>query len=216
MKLDTVSMDRAQAYQAYMQYRAAQRREGLSPEDAMLKRGYRQIALGRRLIDLTHVMRTAGVGNDGYPRLAIARADALHVRVEVTREGEAFGTVRFRCGRYRKDERWSFAAGTFTGRLPEHVMRTVGTGTDAWRPMWANAHAIVPSIPVALRPVADRANYAILWEVEAGGWAEENARPLAPHDPALLKHIGGDLYAVLAVWDLTPLERAVIAGTRRS
>lgn len=36
----------------------------------------------------------------------------------------------------------------------------------------------------------------------------------APVDPALLKHIGGDLYAVVATWDLTDLERAVLDGHR--
>jgi hypothetical protein len=36
-------------------------------------------------------------------------------------------------------------------------------------------------------------------------WNEIPAR-----DPALLRHIRGDLWAVLAVWDLTELERAVL------
>lgn len=213
MKLDTVSMDRAQAYQAYMEYRAAQRREGLSPEDAMLKRGYRQLALGHRLIDLTQVMQAAGVGNDGYPRLAVARADARSVLCIIDRAGESYGQVQFHCGRALRDERWTFAGALFTGRLPEYVRTPTPSG---WRHSRAQARAMVPSIPVALRPVRSLTGYTILWEVEPGGWVEENARLNAPRDPALLKHIGGDLYAVLAVWDLTPLERAVIAGTRRS
>jgi hypothetical protein len=50
-------------------------------------------------------------------------------------------------------------------------------------------------------------HYVTLFEVDQ--W-----EPVPPTDPALLKHIAGDLYAVLAVWDLTELERAVIAGTR--
>jgi hypothetical protein len=44
-------------------------------------------------------------------------------------------------------------------------------------------------------------------------------RPPAPVDPALLRHIGGDLYAVdlyavVVTWDLTEIERAVLALTR--
>ena len=31
----------------------------------------------------------------------------------------------------------------------------------------------------------------------------------------LLKPIGGDLYAVIWQWDLTEVERMIIAGTRR-
>jgi hypothetical protein len=32
-----------------------------------------------------------------------------------------------------------------------------------------------------------------------------------PRDPALLRHIRGDLWVVLAVWDLTDLERLVLS-----
>jgi len=63
---------------------------------------------------------------------------------------------------------------------------------------------MVPPVPPGLRPASAIGNYHVLWEAE---WER-----VAPADPALLKHIGGDLYAVLAVWDLTELERAVLAG----
>lgn len=66
--------------------------------------------------------------------------------------------------------------------------------------------AIVPLIPPGLRPVGDLKNYHVVFEAD---WAK--VAPPAPRDPALLKHIGGDLYAVLAVWDLTDLERAVLS-----
>lgn len=36
--------------------------------------------------------------------------------------------------------------------------------------------------------------------------------PVPPTDPFLLRHLGGTLYVVLAQWDLTPLEKAVLAG----
>lgn len=52
---------------------------------------------------------------------------------------------------------------------------------------------------VAVTPLVD-----ILWEAE---W-----QAVPPKDPALLRHLGGDLYAVVAVWDLTELERAVLGG----
>jgi hypothetical protein len=42
----------------------------------------------------------------------------------------------------------------------------------------------------------------ILWEAE---WQH------VPSDPLLLRHITGPLYAVLASWDLTELERAVLS-----
>jgi hypothetical protein len=68
---------------------------------------------------------------------------------------------------------------------------------------WA---AILPLIPPRLRPPHGLDNYHLLWEAV---WTRPRTRR-APGDPALLKHIGGDLWAVLAVWDLTPLEQAVL------
>jgi hypothetical protein len=42
-----------------------------------------------------------------------------------------------------------------------------------------------------------------LWEAE---W-----RRVAPRDPYLLRHVGGDIWVVLAAWDLTEVERAAMA-----
>jgi hypothetical protein len=36
--------------------------------------------------------------------------------------------------------------------------------------------------------------------------------PTAPVDPLLVRHLQGSLYAIVAAWDLTPLERAVLMG----
>jgi hypothetical protein len=74
-----------------------------------------------------------------------------------------------------------------------------------WTRPWGAARTVVPLIPPKLRPKPRRLRHChILWEVEA--WA-----PVAPRDPALLRHIRGDLWAVLAVWDLTELERMVLS-----
>jgi hypothetical protein len=42
----------------------------------------------------------------------------------------------------------------------------------------------------------------------------EGSTPRPPGDPALLRPIGGDLYAVEAVWDLTELEQLVLSQRR--
>ena len=39
--------------------------------------------------------------------------------------------------------------------------------------------------------------------------------PRPPGDPALLRHVGGDVYAVEAVWELTELEKLVLSGRSR-
>ena len=63
--------------------------------------------------------------------------------------------------------------------------------------------ALVPTVPPRLRPAGNLDSYHVLFEPEWQGDPE-------PADPALLKHIGGDLWAVVATWDLTPLEAAVL------
>ena len=66
---------------------------------------------------------------------------------------------------------------------------------------WKTLKAVVPTIPPDLRPKAKLSNYWILWEAD---WEE------VPTDPMLLRHLGGSMYAVMAQWDLTEVERAVL------
>jgi hypothetical protein len=72
-----------------------------------------------------------------------------------------------------------------------------------------DAATLVPIVPPQLRPKHDLANYHTFWEVEH--WTL-----CPPRDPMLLRHLGGWLYAVLAVWDLTPVERAVLGAPART
>jgi hypothetical protein len=59
-------------------------------------------------------------------------------------------------------------------------------------------------LPPSIKPSeASLKHYHILWEAE---W--ENAPPV---DPYLLRRISANLFVVIASWDLTPLERAVMA-----
>src|SRR5207253_8584714 len=67
--------------------------------------------------------------------------------------------------------------------------------------------AMVPIIPPHLRPADALSNYYILSEAH---WSPE-----PPRDPFLLKRIDGFLFAVLAAWDLTEIERAVLGTIRR-
>jgi hypothetical protein len=84
-------------------------------------------------------------------------------------------------------------------------------------PNRGHGFALVPMIPAAVRltlptGTTDRDSF-ILWEVEE--WADRRIGSRADRDPYLLRHLGGDLWAVLAEWDLTELERAVMAGRAR-
>ncbi len=66
----------------------------------------------------------------------------------------------------------------------------------------------MPLIPPHLRPADAYRNYHILWECNE--W-----RRVAPSDPLLLKHITGHVYAVVAQWDLTEIERAIMNAALR-
>ncbi len=222
MELATIEVPQQVARERFLQYRnqlRTERDEIRRAEDEQIMRAYRAAAKGARLIQLTEVLRAGGTidvpgrtrtWSDDLrrdvvtsttalvPRLAVARADVEKVWTNgIDREGGVrFDYVRDRWSATRSNQRhWSIATGTFP--INEH-------------PSWSTPKvvAMAPNVPPALRPRHHLRNYVVLWEAE---WAQE---PVPPVDPALLQHVGGDLYAVLAVWDLSPLEQAVLAGTR--
>jgi hypothetical protein len=209
MELATIEMERPKARQAFLDYRRAVR-ERHNAEDEAIMRGYRALAAGKQLIRLDETLVAGGTTeilapvrrgekqNVTVPCLAVARATATNVWTWGVDEN---GACEMRSKRELADsnrrDRIRLRAGTFpTGtRDPEAW----------WRP---RLRAIVPNVPPALRPAHSLDGYHVLFEAE---WAVD---PLPPVDPALLKHLAGDLWVVVATWDLTPLERAVLAGTR--
>lgn len=202
MNLEPIAMDRDTAAAAVRAYRIAIRnktagRAALVDRDRQLLRGYRALARGRRLIDLTQAFTAAGTfepderTRDRLPKLAICEADAVRC-VYSTRH-------RIFCADRAMDIRGGGVIGR--GWVRDPLTYTASS--------WRSYEAVVPSVPAALRPANGLAGYHVLWEVDS--WAAIDP----PRDPALLKWIGGGLWAVLAVWDLTELERAVLKGSTR-
>lgn len=214
MNLPTIEMPRSEARKHFLEYRRAVR-ERHNDEDAAIMRGYRELARGHQMLQLTDAMRLGGTTEFTFkerewdhrtkrsemktksitvPRLAIAHADSTAAWTFGVNEN---GAVEIRgkreVGHSNVRDRMHFPNGTFE------------PGRHEWRGV-PRIRAIVPTVPPALRPAHALRNYHILWEAEWG------LDPKAPVDPALLKHMGGDLYAVLAVWDLTEIERAVLGG----
>jgi hypothetical protein len=191
MDLQPMTMERNEARKAFLEYRDAFRRDAQAL-DGELMRGYRALAEGSALIRLTTTIAAGGVDDLGRPRLAIARADER----AITFWRDSRGTLQFETDSRSRaaDRRKTFPVGTlpaWTGPIPQ----------------WHGWLADVPPIPPRYRPSIRLSNYHILWEAV---WRQ--ARTRAALDPALLRHIGGDLYVVLATWDLTPLEQAVLEG----
>lgn len=203
MNLQTIDMDRRAAQSAVRAYRSAIRSSvGPDPRDVAALRGYRQLARGRRLMVLGDVFRAAGLAEFVWTPWNGAQSRAGDVpRLAVC---DATAHVCFYDGRHFTAERdMAIRSGGQVGR------DWVRCPIDAprYRP---TVRAVVPTVPPALRPPGGLGGFHILWEAE---WSL--ARPIPPRDPALVKWLGGELWAVLAVWDLTDLERAILAGAAR-
>ncbi len=188
MNIPVMTIDKAAARKAFLEYRDAVRARH-SKEDEAIMRGYCQMSRGKQLIDLHEVMRATGVDELNRPKLAIVRADARWCFYE------CYSVPQFRA----TDRRFGYGTKSMQVNLPENFFPRL------WQESRRNntLRAVVPIIPPALRPAHALSNYHILWEAE---WE------VVPTDPILLKHVGGALYAVLASWDLTPLERSVLSG----
>lgn len=214
MNLPTISMERTEARKLFLEYRTAVRdsldREAATYDerkaavlatrretDEAIMAGYRLLSLGRTVIDLERAVHEGGADDLGRPRLAVARADVARVETTVWRDGSVSFEDAVLWHRGRRPQPGSRHQHTF--RFPAGTLPTSETTVRGFS-------AIVPTVPPHLRPdMLDR--YHILWEAE---WSAQ-----APRDPALLRALGGGLYAVLAVWDLTEVERAVLGVTRR-
>jgi len=200
MELQTIEMPKEEAERAFHEYRHAVRSAKtatLNSEDAQIARCYKALAEGRQVINIMDAFKQAGEDDRGLPRLAVARADETKLNLWRTRDGGVTmwpGSLG----------RWPHSA-PYEGRVFHF---TDFSKLPARRPWRAEFKAIVPNIPPAFRPPHSLQNYHLLWEPK---W---EPRPRPPADPALLKHLGGPLYAVLATWDLTPVEQAVLGVTR--
>lgn len=191
MNVTEIKVDRWKARDAVRAYRdSVIARHGAEYE--AIRKTYVAIARGKRVIDLLATMKAAGVDAQQRPKLAIARADTRFVRFDRRWEGNFFLSSRER-GNFPRPHR-SRTAGRLSTWLP----------LDAPRATDRTLTAIVPIIPPEFLPEPkDLAKYHILWEAD---WEA------APVDPFLLKRIHGYLYVIVAQWDLTEVERAVIGA----
>jgi hypothetical protein len=194
MDLAPLEISETEAKEKLAEYEAALRVER-NAEDEAIAMGYRAAARGLPVIRLANAIARGGWTDDthGLPRIAIARATDVECYVQWN--GDALI--------YQNDVRWNVNRGALVGQHSVRVpMRNVAVPTMR---SWHRGHTLVPLIPPRHRPKPRRLKHChILWEVEQ--WL-----PIPAKDPALLRHIRGDLWAVLATWDLTDLERYVLS-----
>lgn len=192
MQTAQLESPRYEAYIKWREYRTALKthKEHYLEE---LSSAYYQLSRGRKVLDLEESFRLAGLNAEGLPHLAITRADQRIVYLRCRDRGECLF------------ERQRNKASTW-GRTPVIAIRG-GVFTSDWGKRRYSTHsAPVPLIPPQFLPKGQLVAYHILWEVET--WTPE-----PPRDPILLKRISDNLFAVMAQWDLTELERSVMRST---
>jgi hypothetical protein len=233
MNIPIIEMDQGAANKAYRDYRrsvlesrAARRanlreqghllgktirmlrseRSRMEREDEELMLAHKALAAGQRLINLPQVMRTAGVQLETFlPALAIARADWTDCFFRVENGVPYFNDTRDIGYAARHRSIYGTTDKTRVVRLTGSVFpRETVDFTWRWsRKLYYPVQAIVPSVPPHLRP-AKLGTYFILWDAV---WT-----PAPPADPLLLKRVSRDIFAIVAQWDLTPLEQSILEG----
>lgn len=187
MDTQRIVVDREEAARLHRKYQECM--QWSEPIDQEIARIYKAIAQDRMVIRALASIVAAGLGDDGLPKLAIVRADATRCSLYLQSNGGA----RFSMNGYQPDRNHRCYIDLPAGSFPDSNRR------------YRHYDAQVPLVPLPLRPRRGLANFAILFEAE---W-----RPIPPKDPMLLQRVGkADLWIVRAAWDLTEVERAVLAG----
>jgi hypothetical protein len=184
LEVQKLTMDKDQARALYNEYRAHS--DYQTKDDAAIAAIYKRIAQGKLVIRALASITAAGVDEKGLPKLAIMRADQREAHLQV-----------------RNDEMIFYSAQT-RGSTARFSVPMPGVKHAHWDDNKRYGRkAQVPLIPVHLRPRKGIQNYCILWE------ADWQAYPI---DPYLLRRCGQDAWIVVAAWDLTPVERAVMSS----
>jgi len=214
MQVDMMKLDPRIANIYYKDYRDSVRRfqqerrenKSLTKSDAekeaeIFKATYYAMAQGKTILNVSSAISDAGLNEDGLPNLALAQADWQNCFLELdngrlvfSRDG--FARFNWRARRYRDQAIWFRSS-----ILPQEFGNTAARKEAGHKPLGRHK-AVVPVVPAHLRLQADLDRYHILWDAI---WD-----PSPPVDPILLRHIAGHMYAVIAQWDLTPIEQSVL------
>jgi hypothetical protein len=195
----TITMDRSEAREKLREYRRGLHRRA-DEVWSLAAKGFEELAEGHTLIDVDRAIRDGGFFSDMGPKLAIARADRKVV--------EFFW--------YAHQNHAIFDSGGHRTRQPAMTRSVDMRRTpDVWNRERSymrspSGYSLIPAVPpdVRSKAVGGLKNYWTLFEVEK--WHNTNPTD-PPVDPYLLRHVGGSLYAIVAEWELTELERSVAA-----
>ena len=186
--------------QAFKQLLRSHKRQLLTDLHRDLARIYGHMRHKGKVIDIYSSFKKAGLNKNRNPKLAICRADASMCYCYKGWSGSAIYSKDSGITKVRKSH------GDI--RFPEGTFQWMKDEGEKWIP-WSKAfiQTPVPYIPtkVLSKLRYTLKNYHIIWEVEK--WAR-----VPPKDPILVKMVTPNIALVLATWELTELERAVIMG----
>lgn len=203
MNITTFSDTRKEALSKWREYRTAEKMSG-DPIYKELKQVYNQIKTGRKVIDIFKAIKEGGVHQNYRPKLAIAKANNKQVRCRYDQNGDIIYCNKSRTG-------WPLAEDVILKdclpKIPKEFLPKASWNTSGHDTKF-ELQAPVPIIPPKHLPKVLTDDYYILWEVDQ--W-----KMIPPTDPWLLRRITKTMFVVLAGWDLTELEKSVMAGRIR-
>lgn len=175
-----------------------------------LKKVYNQIKGGRKIIDISKAIAKGGLNDKHQPNLAVAKASSKFVWCTFYPSGKTNfvnGSNYWSPNTARNPLKEDVSIDNCFPKWDRHQLHKEGLfpKNNDFLPYEMNLKAPVPMIPALLVPPKLTDDHYILWEVES--WSI-----VPPRDPWLLKRITNTMFVVLAAWDLTELERAVMAG----
>jgi hypothetical protein len=195
MLVEKITVSRAEAETLYRKYK--EHAAYSEPIDWEVQRTYDLLRKGKVVIRALESIKQAGLNREFLPKLALAPATAKECNLSRHKNGSFVMSPYERWSRSHKHN-LNFIENTFVFPQECFPMRTWGRETVT------DHKAILPTVPVHLRPKRGLENYHVLWEAE---W-----EPLPPHDPFLLRRIGkADLWLVVAHWELTSVEMAALS-----
>jgi hypothetical protein len=195
MNVSTISVPHETAIQKINDIEALKKSQRTDEDDALLSVFKAVRKHNARVINIVDAFRQTGLNELGRPRLAISPSDWKDVIFESTydlRGGSFFRMQTNTPWRQSDAGRIQLPSDTFT--LP------------AGRYQRGRLKSAVPHIPANLRPKFSLSNYHTLFEVQ--NWEEY------PVDPFLLKRVVGNLFIVIAEWELTELEASLLGSMR--
>lgn len=166
-------------------------------EDAYLLRIYKAVGKGKRLLDVGRAFRDTGLHKNGYPKLAIARANTDEVHFHPRQTFDNSWSVQSGSGGFSPRREWDHRATRMNFALP------LATFDNDRLVRGAVLRSNVPHVPPELRPAGSLGAYHILFEAT---WIAY------PVDPFLLRHLAGMLFTVEQEWELTELEASLLSA----